>query len=172
MQSGGFPRLHITSWSHFEIWAFVSQGLGSQPPSGEIWNWPPYTRVRERPKKDASHSMLVGLVNKGNCIWRLSQEAARWMDLCTPSPDLKSLYRGLKRVQSRAPSRWSKQHITIPRRVLEAASVSWEGEQNAIPRTGEGRGSLWFLGSSHRSLEVMSSWWPPSTNNAPLQTFS
>lgn len=72
----------------------------------------------------------------------------RMIDLSTHSPDLhKSLYRGLKRVWSCVLSNhvyYPDGHntISLSQGLTWAVSVSWEGEPNAIPRTGEETGSL------------------------------
>lgn len=50
----------------------------------EIWNWPPYTESKERLKKDAGYSRLVGdrLNKQGNLTWVLVWAPTRQADTC------------------------------------------------------------------------------------------
>ena len=83
-------------------------------------NWPPYVEGKERLKKEADYSRLVGgSFNKpGKSLQGLSWAAARHVHLHTCPPNLGGLYRGLKGLQSRMPPRWPQQYITVSRLCL------------------------------------------------------
>lgn len=85
--------------------------LGRFP--GEICNQPWYTVVREWPNKGGATPgwQVAGLMSRGTYIRGLSWAPAI-QSLCTCLQNLKGFCRSFKRVQSHAPSRGSRQHIT------------------------------------------------------------
>ena len=108
-------------------------------------------------KERVSHSRLVdSRFNKPGNLPGLSWVTGRQVDLHLTPQNLKSLYRGLNRVQSRILSKWSQQHMTLSRlhHWKWLPPWDWWAEHN-IPRTGKGVWTLW-LPSRVKSL------WLPS----------
>ena len=151
--------------------AVVSSQLWSLSKEGEIvspvcWfeNWPPYTEGKERPKKEADHSRLVGgrFNKQGNLHMWLVLASIRWVDL-SALQNLTSLYRGLNLLQAHTPSRWSQQHIDwsycSQDYVLETAPSVGMVCTMYIPRTGEGKEPPAWFQLTHQPA-VMSSPWP------------
>lgn len=102
---------------------------------------------QEKLKEEADHFRLVGVRFKkqGTDIWGLSWAATRWVDLCSWSPNVKSLYRGLTWLLSQIPSRWFQHLITISS-ICPWGSF-WEQRRQAEP-TFQGRWRGWGVSNS------------------------
>lgn len=105
MMSFSYIKLYLTAF-HFTInifyYIFQLTSCRSKPqePSGEIWNGPPNTKGRKRPKKNAGLIRSVGgRVNKqGNLLSRLIQgdHKMSW----SQHPPARISYRSLNSAQS------------------------------------------------------------------------
>lgn len=94
--------------------------------------WPLYMEGRERAKKKAAHSRLVGgKSNKpGSLLIRLSCMKTRWVDLHTYPENLKSLYRGLNWVS----------HVFSPQGLSNTLLSLGTGPTMRAEGRGQGRG--------------------------------
>ena len=96
-------------------------------------------------KKEAGHSKLdsVGMKKQGRGYLQGFLQQLQDGQISTPtSQKLKSLCRGLNWVQSHLPPRWSQQHLTLSRLLLEMTPTVGKVGRSYIPRTGEGVRSL------------------------------
>ena len=78
-------------------------------------NWPLYTEGKERLKKEAAPSRLVGgsFNKRGNLLTRLALVRRKTNRSQHPPARILSLHKDLNRVQSRILSTWSQEHITL-----------------------------------------------------------
>lgn len=83
----------------------------------------PYTEGKGRLKKEADHSKLAG--KQGSLLTRLVWGGCKMNRSFLYHQNLKSIYRGLNWVQSHMLSKWSQQHLSLPR-LCPWKSSHWE----------------------------------------------
>ena len=126
MMSFSYIKLYLTAF-HFTInifyYIFQLTSCRSKPqePSGEIWNGPPNTKGRKRPKKNAGLIRSVGgRVNKqGNLLSRLIQGDHKMSWSQHPPARISKVYTEALTQPSHIPFRWSQQ----PRHYLNAVPL-------------------------------------------------
>lgn len=131
---------------------------------GEIWNWPPYTEGKERPKKKAErHTLVVGGFNKqGNFLLRLVLGCHTACGSPRPPARILNVYgealTGFSHVHSPGSLNTT---ITVSKLCPWVASNSGRASRTYIPKIGEGVSSLQMPESSSQvKLAITSSWWP------------
>lgn len=120
---------------------------------GEIWKWTPYTKDKERLKKEADHFRLVGgsFNQQGNLHSRLVLGGCKMSrSLYWPTRILEVYRQRPTRTQSCTQSRWSQPYYSLKVTSLKPVPLWERWAEQYIPRTGS-------------SSEVMFSWWPPPT---------
>lgn len=112
----------------------------------EVWNWPLYTKGKEKPKTETGHPRLVsGKFNEqGNSHTRLvlgghKTSTAQQPSLCSSCQILKCHREGFTGF-SHFQCRWSQQHIAFPRPWAWKGSAYRQGGRKVPSKDGDGWG--------------------------------
>ena len=132
---------------------------------GEIWNWPPNTEGKERWKKEADHSRLVGgrFNKQRNLHTRLVLATQSRVDLCTHRQNLKFTQRLKGGSVTYTIQVVSTTHCSLKAASLKMGPTVGTVGRVYLPRAGEGRGASDCLGSACGSSSVTSSPQSPLT---------